>query len=241
MALFGNKKDEIPPMGSEGGMQGEMPPPYEMDQNSMGDLSSIPIDSVLALRQQGLTNNQIVQSLQRDGYTSDQIFEAINQADIKGNVESVPQGQLDQMAPLDNPMPQQYDQYPQYPQQPQRGYQQPMMGSTDQIEEIAEAIISEKWEELSRNISKVVEWKDKTESKINKIEQSIEDLRVSFDKLQSALVGKISEYDKNIINVGTEIKAMEKVFQKILPTFTENVNELSRMTRKIKKTPSKKH
>jgi len=60
-------------------------------------------------------------------------------------------------------------------------------------------------------------------------------MQQSFDKLHQAIIGKIAEYDKNILNVGTEIKAMEKVFQKVLPTFTENVNELSRVTRGLRK------
>ncbi len=48
------------------------------------------------------------------------------------------------------------------------------------------------------------------------------------------------EYDQNILNVGTEIKVMEKVFQKVLPTLTENVNELSRITKGMKKPGSKR-
>ena len=47
-------------------------------------------------------------------------------------------------------------------------------------------------------------------------------------------MGKISEYDQNIIDVGTEMKAMEKVFQKVLPSLTENVNKLERMTKSSK-------
>ena len=37
-----------------------------------------------------------------------------------------------------------------------------------------------------------------------------------------------------------QIKALEKVFQKILPTLTENVNELSRITQDIKGKGKKK-
>jgi len=48
------------------------------------------------------------------------------------------------------------------------------------------------------------------------------------------VLGKIGDYDKTLENVGTEIKALEKVFQKILPGFVENVQELSRITRRIK-------
>jgi uncharacterized coiled-coil DUF342 family protein len=98
------------------------------------------------------------------------------------------------------------------------------------IEEIAEAIIDEKWEELIKNLNKISEWRDQTENKISRLEQQFSDLKDNFDKLHKAIIGKIGEYDNNIINVATEIKAMEKVFQKILPTFTENVNELSRIT-----------
>ena len=46
-------------------------------------------------------------------------------------------------------------------------------------------------------------------------------------------MSKIADYDKNLLSVGTEIKAME-VFQKVLPTLTENVGELSRITKEIK-------
>jgi len=219
-------------IGGAAGFTHEPTPPPQMD------MDAIPVDAVLTLRQQGLTNNQIIQTLQRQGYNTDPIFEAINQADIKGGVDSIPPGQMEQMGPLDNPMPEQYPDYQQQPMPMQYGQQQPAAGR-EQIEEIAEAIINEKWEALSKNISKVVEWKDKTDERLTKIEQNIENLRDDYDKLHQAIIGKISEYDRNIINVGTEIKAMEKVFQKILPTLTENVNELSRVTGKIKEARGK--
>ncbi len=122
---------------------------------------------------------------------------------------------------------------------PNMGGMQPMgppqqyggMDDRSRIEEVAEAIIDEKWEELLRNLNKISEWKEKTEAKLNKFEQELAEVRASFDKLHKAIIGKIGEYDQNILNVGTEIKAMERVFQKILPTFTENVNELSRITK----------
>ena len=61
------------------------------------------------------------------------------------------------------------------------------------------------------------------------------------DKLHQAIVGKIGEYDKNILNVGAEIKAMEKAFSKIIPEFAESVTELTELVenlRKDKKKPS---
>lgn len=141
----------------------------------------------------------------------------------------------DQMAP-----PQDYGDY-NYQQPMDQGMPPPMdMGPGPdpnmdrmRIEEMAEAIIDEKWEEMLKNISKIAEWKDISDSKITKLEQEMKDLKENFDRLHKAIIGKISEYDRNILNVGTEIKAMEKVFQKIIPTFTENVSELSRITRNM--------
>ena len=67
-----------------------------------------------------------------------------------------------------------------------------------------------------------------------KIKQEIKDIRENFNQLHSSIIGKINEYDKNIIDVGTEVKAMEKVFEKVLPTFTENVSELKRIVKNSK-------
>lgn len=195
---------------------------------------SIPTEQVLNMRMQGLSNNQIVQALQRDGFTSDLIFEALTQADMKSNVGDSSAIQPEQ---YENPMrmePQGYPQYPNYGQQEQRQ----TGGGT---EELVEAIIDEKWNELLKNLNKIVEWKEKADQRLTVMEQQVTGLRENFDKLHQAIIGKVSEYDQNILNVGTEIKAMEKVFQKILPTFTENVNALGRYTSQIQgKQPLKK-
>ena len=69
-------------------------------------------------------------------------------------------------------------------------------------------------------------------SRVDKMEQSLTDVKTDLDGLHKAIVARIGEYDKTLIDVGTEIKAMEKVFQKVLPELTSNVQELSRMTKK---------
>jgi len=98
------------------------------------------------------------------------------------------------------------------------------------IEEIAEAIVEEKWAEKKRDIDKVMEWKDEVTIKLTQLQQQIDDLKSSFDGLHKGLLGKISEYDENLTNVGTEIKAMEKVFSRVLPSLTDSVNKLQRIS-----------
>lgn len=190
-----------------------------------------PIDQVMVMRQRGTGNDQIIQELERQGYNSSQIFDALNQASLMGPNPGIDQSQN---------FPQQDFSQEQFmpSQQPMEQNQQPQPQiDKDQIEEVAEAIIDEKWKEFEEGLKVIIEWKDKTESKINKFEQEIADLTATLSSLHKSLMGKISEYDKNISNVGTEIKAMEKVFEKVLPSLTENVNKLERMS---KSRPAKK-
>jgi uncharacterized protein (DUF433 family) len=132
MALFGFGKKEDRPMG-------------------------IPTDKVLAMRQQGLSNNQIIQNLQTTGHEPNQIFDALNQADLKGSIESVSPPELPSDIPT-NPMdfgqslpqpvfvppPAQMDMGQRMPP-PEMPDMQQSFGSpgVDRIEEIAEAIIDE--------------------------------------------------------------------------------------------------
>ena len=192
----------------------------------------IPTDRVLTMRQQGYSNNQIIDVLQREGYKSDQIFDAMNQADLRGNVQRT-QPAFEQ-PDFDNPMQPSYpdEEQPSEPALAHGGDRS--ISEREHIEELAEVIIDEKWNELVKDINKIIEWKDKVQSDITEIKQSIEGLKNDFDTLHKGVLGKVEEYDQNIVRVGTELKAMENVFSKVLPAFTENVHELSRITKHIK-------
>ncbi len=204
-----------------------------------------PINDILQMKQQGLSNNQIIQNLQRSGYTNTQIFDAMNQADAKMAVEGAQPGPAQQASvqqPEPQPSPQMFTQPPS--DIPSSTFANPTPSSTMELspstytdsqvktEELVEAIIEEKWSELIKDVNKIVEWKNKMENKISELEVQLETLKDSFSDLNKAVVGKVNEYDKHILEVGSDIKAMEKVFSKVLPTFTENVNELSRIAKK---------
>jgi len=132
------------------------------------------------------------------------------------------------------------DEPQQFEQQP--AYQEPSYDNNNitRVEELVEAVIEEKWVDLVKDVNKITEWKSSVESDISSINQEIEDLKASFNELQKNIVSKIDEYDKNIVKVSTNIKAMENVFQKTIPIFTENINELARTVESLKSISSKR-
>ena len=290
MALFGlGKKKEEPPIR-----------PYS------------PVDDVARMRRQGLSNNQIVQALQRNGFQTHQIFDAFNQADLRAAspIQGMQGTQGMQGMPGAGPQRQPYMQQgmqgpgslgsppdlsgarnmpnidnetsltgPQNPSElpdfgreggeggfqlpetqpaPQESYRGAVPGQefvgepqgygsygggddvSAKIEDISETIIEEKWQDLLKDFNKVIEWKGSMEQRLAALEQRFTDLKTAFDNLQSSVVDKVSGYDQSVKDVGSEMKALEQVFQKIIPTLTENVNELSRITKGMKSSPSQK-
>lgn len=271
----------------------------------------VPVDEVLRMRQQGLTNNQVVQALQRSGYQTHQIFDALSQADLR--VPSAVQGMQGQgqqwqgMPPQPGAAQAQRQQRPSPgflgtppspleteanitgPQSPEElpgfgeqgsaglggaegelplppegsegfegagamptmqagaGYEGYGAGAgygagkdaSERIEEVSEAIIEEKWQDLMKDFNKLVEWKGAMEQRMAALEQRVTDIKTAFDGLQKSVVDKVSDYDRSVKDVGSEMKALEQVFQKVIPTLTENVNELSRITKGMKSQPKK--
>ena len=180
------------------------------------------LDQVLQMKQQGLSDNQIIQTLQRAGNSPQQIFDAMSQAEIKGGVQGVPQQELAMQAQPENPMQMQPAQQPQYQQQ--------QMGiSNEEVEAIAESIIDEKWDELMKSMSKVIAWKEEVDGQLTEMDQKFNDLQKSFDELHKSLLGKVGDYDKTMTDVSTDLKAMSTVFKKILPGFMETVGELGQI------------
>ncbi len=171
-----------------------------------------PIEFALSLKRQGLTNNQIIQTLQRQGYSQQQIYDAMTEAEARESVQ-LPPGQIVQPPP----------------EQAEKSH------DDRYFEQLAEKIVEDKWREMDALRKEDQKWKDATEDRIAKLEQGLTDLKNDVANLHKSIVSKVSDYDQNLMSVGTEIKAMEKVFQQILPTLSQNVEELSKITKDIKK------
>jgi len=104
----------------------------------------------------------------------------------------------------------------------------------DEIEELVESIINEKWRSLIENFGDMGIWKERARTEISSIKQELIRLENRFENLQRAIIGRITTYDENIREVGSEIKALEKVFEKIINPLTTNIKELDRITKQLK-------
>ncbi len=164
------------------------------------------------LRDQGLTDDLISQELSRRGYSSDdaaQALSVLNTVDMSPQEPSYPQSAAPQQPTMDN-------------------------NTYERMEEIAESMIDEKWEELITEVKKIIEWKDRIEDRQNQIQSDLNKIKEDFKTLHLGVLGKLEDYDTQIRNVGTELKAVGKVFKDVIPEFVENVKELSATTKVLK-------
>ena len=217
------------------------------------------VDQVRNMKMQGLTNNQIIQNLQRMKVNNQEIFDAINQADMKNanpynneyqpsalninpdnpNEEMLPEAPIAPEAPEQTEYQEPYSDYQEYPQEyypPQNYYPQQSSKNMneEELELLAEKIISEKWRTLTKSTGNLNTWKKEIDFNIVTIKRDIENLSNQIKTLQEAIVGKVQEYNQNLTNIETQMKSMEMVFEKIIPPLTSNVKQLSTITEKLK-------
>jgi hypothetical protein len=187
-----------------------------------------PVQDVMQLRNQGLTDQLITNELLKRGYDPSQVQMAISQLD-SGYGQEMPTA------------PSSYGNYgggqSSYPSSPASSNSSSGADGNiyERIQEIAETMIDEKWDELLAEVKKIVEWKEKVEEKQLKIESDVQKLKDDFNVLHQGVLGKLEDYDTRMRDVGTDLKAVGRVFKDVIPEFVENVKELSSVTERMKK------
>jgi len=207
------------------------------------------------LKSKGLPQSSIINNLKQQGFSNRDIYQNIQDSEMQpANDQYSEDVQEPGGMNFEAPSPEENDQQdfmsqpedfesesPSFSQQgPQQKMGQPSQISPqrqtiEQIEEIAESIIDEKWDELMADVGDITIWKEKTTDEIEAIKQEVIRLRNSFENLQVGVIGKVNEYNKNIGNVSAEMKALTQLFQKIIEPLTSNVKELGRITQAMKK------
>jgi len=173
---------------------------------------SLPVSDVIEMRKQGQDNNQIIQALQDQGYSSSDIFDALNQADMQEMEEEKQQQKQQAQAPS--------------PSSHKR--------SNASQEELIEEIIEEKWHDLVDKLQVVIDWKEQSEQRLAEMEQEVKSLRDSVEQVQKSVGDRLEDYDGTMKDVRRDVQAMEKTFSDALPKFTENVSELRAVVEAVK-------
>ncbi len=194
------------------------------------------------LKQKNTPNGGIIETLKKEGYSSQEIYDTMANQGKNPDKELAPPTPSEEMGASpemgaaepavaekeEEPAFMPTEKFPAPKQIPQRQ-------NLEELEEIAESIIEEKMNELSVNFSDLNMWKEKTSTEMEAVKQEILRLRNQFENLQNALVGKVEDYKKNIGDVSVEDKTLSKVLEKILQPLTMNVKELGRITERLKK------
>jgi len=212
-----------------------------------------PTEKVLYMKNENKPDGEIQDSLQKEGYDQQQILEAMNQAEIKSGVSpstGMQESTLSQQTTEDDiPIP--TPDSPQTTEQPRTqetkriqlaqpaqvqlpSIEQTPIAQEQQVQQIVESVVEEKWHQFMANFGDLTVWKNRTEDDISAVKQEILRMQQRMDNLQKGIIGKVEEYNQNISKVSTEVQAMEKVFEKILQPLTENIKELSRIKDEMK-------
>lgn len=102
------------------------------------------------------------------------------------------------------------------------------------IEEISEEIVNEKMAEVKNSIEDLSEFKQNIQARVNDIDDRLKRIEMNIDRLQAALIGKVQEYNQNINALGTEMRAVEEGFSKVLNPLVDNIKELGKITERMK-------
>jgi uncharacterized protein (UPF0335 family) len=227
-----------------------------------------PVKEALELLSRKMSKEEITRSLEGKGYTLQQIADGINQAQIKQGVEGntmppedmqtssmdenfdiplPPQGSPAVMEEAPGPgqaAPQDYSQQQAMPpmQQAPQQYQMPAAPaqSVEEMQALVEQIVEEKWKEMMAQIGDIGVFKARVGDDMEAVKQELLRTQKRLESLQTAVLGKVKEYDQSVQGIGQDMKALEQVFSKIMAPLTSNVKELAKITEEMKKARSEK-
>ena len=206
----------------------------------------LPAEKVRELKDEGLSDEDIIKALQ-PSYSNQDIHDTMNQAgqdipednileELDKTTPDFPEahdaneGLLEEApAPEDN-----NDELLESSQQNYPNYSVQSSMSSDQIQEVVEAIIDEKWDDLTSKVGDLNLWKESMNNDIEAVKQELLRTQERLHNLQNVIIGKVTDYSKNINDISIEMKALEQVFQRILQPLTSNIKELNKVTEELK-------
>jgi len=188
------------------------------------------LDEIMRMQNQGIEENEIIQSLKEKGVSPKEISDAFNQSKIKNAVsnednyypeQAYPQAQEVQ-APYTTqeiqeyaPQAQQYQQEP-YQQEYYEGGQMSGGADTDTIIEIAEQVFQEKSSKMQSQLNNFNEIKNLLQSNVANLSERMKRIETTIDKLQISILNKVGSYGENLESIKKEMSMMQDTFGKMI-------------------------
>jgi len=205
----------------------------------------VAIGDIIGFIKQGYSDMNIVQYLREQGYNSNEIKDLMNQAKAKMEIARTSQdSDSDDSYEGEVPLPpKQYSETDgeqteeQEESAPQQQYsynygQKPV--NAEYVEEIAEEIINEKWNEFKSSVGDISELKNYIDSRLSNLNERIKKIDINIEKIKSVILEKIQENSRDVKNMSAEMQALQSVFSKVLQPFVSSVRELNEIMDKIK-------
>lgn len=193
------------------------------------------LEEVQNLRNTGASEEYITQTLQKRGYQSTEISNALSQNKIRDAVNSTDQQMTQEENNSENMQPsvinstspstQEYQenynyqaenqQYPQqnYDYSNQQNYSSYAGTSADTVSEIAEQVASEKISSLRAQLEKIIDFRTTVEAKIESIDERLKRVEQIIDRLQLSVLQKVGDYMTNVEDIKKELQETQKTFK----------------------------
>tara|TARA_Y100000310_G_C20570550_1_gene757784 strand:- start:208 stop:921 length:714 start_codon:yes stop_codon:yes gene_type:complete len=220
------------------------------------------LEQITQLRNQGVSEDNIMKNLQDSGFSPREINEGFNQSQIKQAVSDEsqgfsaeapapeimpPQNQEDVYTPAPATLPEQGETYSSPEDFQEQGGQQDFYSSegldTGTIIEVSEQVFSEKIQEVQRKVEEITEFKTLTESKMENLLERIKRMEKLIDVLQVSILEKVGSYSGNLEGVKKEMSMMQDSFRKMVnPIARKHLEKHPKHIQKkiVKKAPVRK-
>jgi len=218
------------------------------------------VNQIEQMKQQGMSENDIIRKLQDSGYSPLEINQAIEQSKIKTAVsqlnsdvveksqeENIPIGMqqsimesFEQQPTIEQPQQeypqyQQYEQYQSYYPAQQQEYPQYQTTTVENMAEITEQIIEEKIDEMRKKIMEINAFRILTERRIKNLDERLKKIESFIQELEIKILEKIGSYSEGLQDIKKEIELMQDSFGKVINPLLDNAKEVQEKKEVIKK------
>ncbi|MCH8945914.1 MAG: hypothetical protein IIA85_03255 [Nanoarchaeota archaeon] len=212
------------------------------------------LEQIIQLRNQGISDEEIMKNLQNGGFSPREINDSFSQAQIKSAVSDEAPENPANIPPSPEIEPQNLQTIPEeqdvYYPQPQQGqlqgqedYYSPGEFDTSTIIEISEQVFSEKIQILQKKIEDVTEFKVLAESKMKNLLERITNIEKVINNLQISIIRKVGSYGENLENIKNEMSMMQDSFRKMVNPIVRHAgirSPIKKVVKKSAKTKSKR-